>query len=121
MVLADDGLMRYAEENKDMVSQKVFYVRRWYTVISKTEETRSELQFDKLSHLKGGRKRHPRFALPSIVTSYCSKGWPNRARENCWADCSWKDARLATCTPASTPASPSSTTACFLCSAPSSA
>ncbi len=37
--------------------QRIFHHRRWYNVLSATEDTYSEPQFTSLSELKGGRKR----------------------------------------------------------------
>lgn len=40
------------------VMHKVLYKRRWFNVISTSEETMSELKFPKFSQLKVGRKRY---------------------------------------------------------------
>ncbi len=109
IALVDEGLAEkvIANHPPDVVVQRVFYLRRWFQLLSLDARTCSKPQFQSFDQLKAGRKTYLRqhYDKIEVGTDSCSAEWPAGRPTSCCLGFSWNGLRRAICTRGSTPGS----------------
>ena len=60
IIIINEDLMNYTTEQDlpGIYRDKIFYIRRWYNIISKDKSTCSDPEFKSINHLKMGNKSY---------------------------------------------------------------
>ena len=60
IIIVSEEMMKYVEHNEflGLYKEKIFYIKRWYGLISKDHASRIEPKFKTLSQLKNGLKTY---------------------------------------------------------------